>query len=102
MNAMTPIEITELAGRADAIRTAFWSMLDVHPEDRLPLIEMLLNHFSAGTPIPAFGSVMAEASDWASWASTPELKAYTLASYNRMNPADQQAFLGFVQGRAAA
>lgn len=92
----------EMAIRAAAVRTAGMAMLEAFPKDRLPLIEFLHDYFRAGMPPPVFGGVMAEASHWADWASTAELKAYALACFNRLSPADQQAFLGYVQGEAAA
>ncbi len=57
---------------------------------------------AAGAPLPAFLGHMDEAQFWASLASPAELEAYCLASFRRMAPARQAAFLRFVQGRAAA
>lgn len=72
------------------------------PDDRVLLLERLLDTLRPGWPIPAFmGRVMEEAGFWADMASRVELKAYALACYRRMTPADQAAFLGFVQGEAA-
>jgi hypothetical protein len=45
---------------------------------------------------------MDQAAFWADMATPDELDAYALASFNRMAPQRQAAFLGFVQGRAAA
>jgi len=50
---------------------------------------------------PLFG-FMDEAAHWADMACTAELKAYALACFNRMPPADQAAFMSHVQGRTAA
>lgn len=111
MNAMTPIELMALQAwhsdftrkldRSEAAEAFVMASLDCAPEDRLPLIEMMQDHYSADNPIPSFGPVMDEASDWANWASRKELKAYALASFNRMSPADQRAFLDYIR-RAAA
>ncbi len=57
---------------------------------------------AAGAPLPAFLGHMDEAQFWAALASPAELEAYCLASFRRMAPARQAAFLRFVQGRAAA
>ena len=78
------------------------ALFDMDPADRLPLIEIVLDDLRAGQPVPSFMGIMAEASHWADWASRAELKAYALACFRRMAPADQRAFLDHVQGRAAA
>jgi len=56
----------------------------------------------AGPPVAALCGVMDEAIFWADRASTAELDAYCLASFNRMTMPRQSAFLSFVQRRAAA
>ena len=56
----------------------------------------------AGSPIAPFFTYMDEAAFWADMAAPGELDAYCLASFNRMAPARQSAFLGFVQAREAA
>lgn len=78
------------------------ALMDCDREDRLPMLEALLEGMRAGEPIAAFGSIMAEATFWASWASRAELKAYCAASYARLGPDDQSAFRAFAQERAAA
>jgi hypothetical protein len=88
--------------RETAARKLAAVTLDCDPCDRLDLLEMLHEAFRAGSPLPAFGSIMAEASDWADWASPAERKAYALACFNRMPARDQSAFLEYVQGRRAA
>lgn len=55
-----------------------------------------------GAPVPPLFSAMDEASRWADWASDEELDAYAVATFNRMTPARQRAFLGFIQERAVA
>lgn len=55
-----------------------------------------------GSPIPPLFNYMDEAVFWADMATPDELDAYCLASFNRMAPARQAAFLGFAQGREAA
>jgi hypothetical protein len=56
----------------------------------------------AGQPIAPLFNHMDESAFWADMATPDELDAYALASFNRMAPQRQAAFLGFVQGRAAA
>lgn len=88
--------------RVDAASRLSAAIVACHPDDREGLLEAALDHLRAGQPVPPFTGVMAEAALWADWASPAELKAYCLATYTRMRPADQRAFLGFVKGRAAA
>ena len=56
----------------------------------------------AGMPGAPLFNHMDEASSWADMAEPAELDAYALASFNRMAPARQAAFLNFIQRRAAA
>ena len=73
------------------------------PKNRLPLIEAAFEHLRAGTP--AFATdfdAMDWARRWAEIASRAERKAYALACYEALAPADQAAFLGYIGGRAAA
>ena len=71
-------------------------------KDRLPVLELAVDHYRAGQPIPPLMGYMDEAAFWADCASRDELKAYAVACFNRLCPSDQAAFLGYVQGRAAA
>lgn len=73
------------------------------PDDRVPLLERLLDELRPGWPqVPFLCGVMEEAAFWADMASRVELKAYCLATFQRMKSSDQAAFLDYVQGRAAA
>ncbi len=56
----------------------------------------------AGAPLPPFLSYTDEAAWWADIAAPAEIEAYCLATYNRMRPDRQSAFLDYVQGRMAA
>ena len=47
---------------------------------------------AAGEPLPAFVGGMIDARNWAGWATQDELKAYALAAFEAMPPADQAAF----------
>jgi hypothetical protein len=53
-------------------------------------------------PLPPLVNYMNEASFWADRAAPTELDAYCLATFNRMAPDRQAAFLDFIQRRAAA
>jgi hypothetical protein len=56
----------------------------------------------SGMPGAPLFNHMDEAAFWADMAEPAELDAYALASFNRMAPARQTAFLNFIQRRAAA
>ncbi len=56
----------------------------------------------AGAPIAPLLGHMDEAAFWADMVEPEELDAYCLASFNRMSPSRQDAFLDYVQARAAA
>lgn len=47
---------------------------------------------AAGSPLPPFLGAMDDARHWASLASKTERKAYALAAFEAMEPADQNAF----------
>jgi len=53
------------------------------------------------TPCVPLFSAMDEAAHWADWADYDSVKAFTLAGYNRLSPADQVDFLCHVTARAA-
>ena len=61
-----------------------------------------LNTGGAGMPGAPLFSHMDQAAFWADLAAPAELDAYCLASFNRMAPARQAAFLNYIQRRAAA
>lgn len=70
-------------------------------EDRLPVLELAVDHYRAGQPIPPLMGYMDEARHWASWANRNEIKAYAAACIERMNPADLAALIGWA-GEVAA
>ena len=55
----------------------------------------------AGAPLPPFIDPMDEAAYWADIASPEELRAYTLATFNRLPREAQADFLAHVRRRAA-
>ncbi|MDP5307573.1 hypothetical protein [Paracoccus spongiarum] len=78
------------------------AVLACEPRDRIPLMERFIEVMRPGEPEIGFGSIMAEARDWAEWATRAERKAYCLAAYEAMNGRDQAAFLSHLDRRAAA
>ncbi len=79
---------------------AYAANLSLEPEDAEQAF--CAAHSKAGMPISYLFSVMDEADFWADMATPEERDAYCLASFRRMRPERQTAFLEFVQGRTAA
>ena len=76
------------------------AIAECHPEDACILMEAALADLLAERMPPApFLGIMPSARFWADWASVSELKAYCLASFERLSAADQSAFLAHVGGR---
>lgn len=71
-------------------------------DERLSLLETLLEGMRAGAPLPAFGAIWAEANSWADDASPQERKAWCAACWSRMTAKDQAAFREFIEDARAA
>lgn len=96
------IQSAEYRLRAERATTLALAIADCHPDDAVPILSAALDDLRPGQPVTAFLSQMDEAGTWAAFATRQECKAYALAAFNAMRPADQAAFLAHVQGRAAA
>lgn len=70
--------------------------------DAARFLEILHAALSPGHPIPNPYGLLGGAREWAGWASTAENKAYALACYEALPPADQAAFLRHVSQEVAA
>lgn len=79
-----------------------WSVLRSLTPDQIHAVNQSLAPSGAGQTMAPLFNHMDQAAFWADMANGDELDAYCLASFNRMAPARQAAFLDFVQGRAAA
>ena len=90
----------EYRKRAESATSLCLSIANCDPQDACQIMEAALVDLGAGSPQPPLLGVMDAARDWADWASVTELKAYALACYHRMRPADRVAFLAYV-GRGA-
>lgn len=76
------------------------AIAECHPADACILMEAALaDLLSERMPPAPFLGIMPSARFWAEWASVSELKAYCLASFERLSAADQSAFLAHVGGR---
>jgi hypothetical protein len=80
---------------------AFMALKSLDQDDATLTAETALSG-GAGQPMAPLFNYMDQAVFWADMAEADELDAYCLASFNRMAPQRQAAFLGFIQGRAAA
>ena len=80
---------------------AFMALKSLDQDDATLTAETALSG-GAGQPMAPLFNYMDQAVFWADMAEADELNAYCLASFNRMAPQRQAAFLGFIQGRAAA
>jgi hypothetical protein len=77
-----------------------WAALrSLDHDDALAVTENVLG--GAGAPLPPMFSPMDEASWWGDIASPAELRAYALATFNRLPARDQADFLAHVKRRAA-
>jgi hypothetical protein len=81
---------------------AFSTLQSMAPEEAAMTATAALEGAGVGMPIAPLFSHMDEAAHWADWADPAELDAYCLASFNRMGPHRQAAFLAFVQQEVAA
>lgn len=77
---------------------AYIALKSLSHDDAKSIAESVLN-IGAGQPIAPLLNYMDEAWFWADMAIPEELDAYCLASFERMDPARQAAFLEYVQGR---
>lgn len=93
--------IEENAGREANARQLVDAVLNCG-KDSLRFLEIIHAQMTSGHPIPNPYRLMPEARKWASWASTAENKAYALACYEALPPADQAAFLLHVSRQEAA
>ncbi|WP_306112802.1 MULTISPECIES: hypothetical protein [unclassified Roseovarius] len=78
---------------------SFAALKSLDPDQAAMVVEAVFP--TGGTPMPPLLSSADEAAHWASWAEYPDIKACTLAGFNRLSANDQSAFLNHVQRRAA-
>lgn len=86
--------------RRERVSLAYAAALALDPDDVRETAEAVLR--SAGHPVPPLYHEADEAAFWADSASPDVLRAYALASFNRLSPRDQADFLAFVSRRTAA
>lgn len=87
--------------RAERATSLCMCIADMPPEDAAPILWEALDDFHRqGLPASPMTNLMSHATDWAKWATEPELKAYAVAAARRMNPATREAFLVYMRGGA--
>lgn len=77
----------------------FAALKSLKPEQAATVVEAVFN--SSAVPFPPLVSSADEAAHWASSAEYADIKACTLAGFNRLTSPDRAALLNHVQGRAA-
>lgn len=78
---------------------SFAALKSLNPDQAAMVVDAV---FPTGdTPLPPLLSSADEAAHWASWAEYPDIKACTLAGFNRLSATDRSAFLNHVGRRAA-
>lgn len=100
-NKFTAIALLRLDD-AERMVMAYAALRSLHPDHVEATLGAALGGSGVGMPQAPLFNHMDEAVFWADMATPDEVGAYCLASFNRMAPQRQSAFLGFVQGRAAA
>ena len=93
--------LAELVDAPERAALAFAALISLSPDEARLTAQSALSS-GAGQPIAPLFNHMDEAAFWADMAEPDELKAYTLAAFNRMSHPDQVAFLSYVQPKVAA
>ena len=86
--------------RAENATSLCLAIANCHPHDACQIMEAALDDLGRGQPRPAIFSVMAEANEWAEFATRAEIKAYALACFNRLSATDRMALVAYTGGRA--
>ena len=97
--SMQSFKSIEYRLRAERATSLCMCIADMPPEDAAPILWEALDGFHRqGFPGSPLTNVMTHATDWASYATEPELKAYAVAAARRMSPATREAFLVYMRG----
>lgn len=95
------VVLTARLSRVERIALA-WSVLrSLTPDEIAATVDSVLPDSTPAPMVPLYG-YMDEAAFWADMAEPEALEAYCLASFDRMAPARQSAFLNHVMGRQVA
>lgn len=98
-NSEQAFNSTQYRLRAERATNLCMAIEDCHPEDAAPILWAVLDDFHReGLPASPLFGLMRHATEWADWATEPELKAYAVAAARRMNPATREAFLVYLRG----
>jgi hypothetical protein len=87
--------------RAERATSLCMCIADMPQEDAAPILWAALDDFHRqGLPESPLTNLMSHATEWASWATENELKAYAVAAARRMNPSTREAFALYLRGCA--
>lgn len=86
--------------RAENATSLCLAIANCHPQDACQIMDAALDDLGRGQPRPAMFSIMAEANEWAEFATRAEIKAYALACFNRLSATDRMALVAYTGGRA--
>ena len=86
--------------RAENATSLCLAIANCHPHDACQIMDAALDDLGRGQPRPAMFSIMAEANEWAEFATRAEIKAYALACFNRLSATDRMALVAYTGGRA--
>lgn len=95
------VVLTARLSRVERVALAWSALRSLTPDEIMVTVEAVLPDSTPAPTAPLYG-YMDEAAFWAEMAEPEALEAYCLASFDRMAPARQSAFLNHVLGRAAA
>lgn len=80
-----PAAFDRRTGRAAAIARLFAAIADCQEDDLRFILSAVLEEICAGSPVPGFESVEAEAENWAALAAYDELRAWFFACGGRLS-----------------
>ena len=79
-----PTAFDRRIGRAATIARLFAAIAECQEDDLRFILSAMLEEICAGSPVPGFEGVGAEAENWAALAAYDELRAYFFACGNRL------------------
>lgn len=103
-----PLDLVSFANRLElkltqkgALNLLAVSILIAPRDPAITIMNKAVTDLSIGMPAPPFMTIADEATWWASFASTEELKFYAAAIFNALSQDDKVAFMGYARKVAA-
>lgn len=89
----------EYRARAERATTLCLAVEATDPEEAAPILWAVLDTYHReGMPVSPCENLMGYATEWATYASERELKAYAVAAARRMDPATRESFRLYLGG----